>query len=112
MSKRALRRWQQHLARVRKTRVLLANRCYFTCRHIGRVADGRYYYFWYYAENDRLHQPLKKLVMSPHRAEWNRTMHIRPARIASNQLERLIKMGRDPDTLHFPNYRKPHIYYW
>jgi hypothetical protein len=43
---------------------------------------------------------------------WNKHYHIRPARVRSNQYEHLVEMGRDPDSLQWPNYRKPHIYYW
>jgi len=43
---------------------------------------------------------------------WDVEMHIRPARSRSNRLLHLIELGRDEESLHFPNYRKPHIYYW
>jgi hypothetical protein len=37
---------------------------------------------------------------------------VRPARVRSNLALRLLVRGRDPETLDWPNYRKPHIYYW
>lgn len=38
--------------------------------------------------------------------------NIRPARIRSHRLEHLIAQGCDPETIQWPDYRKPHIYYW
>lgn len=42
--------------------------------------------------------------------QWNL---IRPARVRSNRLLHLIERGReDIDSVDFPDYRKPHVYYW
>ncbi len=53
-----------------------------------------------------------KLTMSSYPKWWDVEYHTRPARIRSNGLLHLIERGVDSDVLHFPNYRKPHIYYW
>ena len=37
---------------------------------------------------------------------------VRPARIRSHRALRLVLLGRDADSLYWPDYRKPHIYYW
>jgi hypothetical protein len=37
---------------------------------------------------------------------------VRPARVRSNRALRLVLLGRDPDDPYWPDYRKPHIYYW
>jgi len=98
--KRSLRRWQQRVARAHRVRILIAYGYYRPC--------------WYRPDVYRYEQhPNKRLqIMTEPSGEWNRTMHIRPARIRSNQLERLIELGRDPDSLNFPSYRRPHVYYW
>jgi hypothetical protein len=55
---------------------------------------------------------MHKLTMSSYPKWWDVEYHTRPARIRSNGLLHLIERGVDSDVLHFPDYRKPHIYYW
>jgi len=55
---------------------------------------------------------MHKLTMGSYPKWWDVEYHTRPARIRSNRLLHLIERGVDSDVLHFPNYRKPHIYYW
>jgi len=45
-------------------------------------------------------------------SKWTKQMMIQPSRVRSHQMERDIEKGVDPDTLNWPSYRKPHIYYW
>lgn len=60
-----------------------------------------------------VHSPMSKHSMSGYPKQWDVEMHIRPARIRSNQLLKLIVNGRvGIDSVNFPDYRKPHIYYW
>lgn len=48
-----------------------------------------------------------------HPRHWDKVMHTRPARIRSNRLAHLITKGViDADDTVWPDYRKPHIYYW
>lgn len=94
--KRSLRRWQQYVARVRK-----ANLFWFSHGRYGRAAM-----------RERIHQPPRKWMMREPCGEWNRCQHLRPARVRSNQLERLIEIGRDSDSLNFPDYKRPRIWYW
>lgn len=45
-------------------------------------------------------------------AWWSRAMMIRPARASTHrELHRIVR-GADPDGTEFPDYRRPHIYYW
>jgi hypothetical protein len=44
---------------------------------------------------------------------WQYEFNIRPSRIRQNQLLRAVERGVDPDVIgRWPDYRKPHIYYW
>ncbi len=60
----------------------------------------------------RLWRPMHKLTMNGYPKWWDVAYHTRPARIRSNRLLHLIERGVDSDLLNFPDYRKPHIYYW
>lgn len=60
----------------------------------------------------RRRRDVSDLAMNEPCGEWNRCMHLRPARIRSHQLCRLVKLGRDPDQLTFPITHRPLIYYW
>lgn len=43
---------------------------------------------------------------------WIRDMMTRPARARAKQLLRLAERGGDVERDLWPDYRKPHIYYW
>jgi hypothetical protein len=43
---------------------------------------------------------------------WVREFMTRPARIRSNMMCHFVEMGRDPDSMLWPDSRKPHLYYW
>jgi hypothetical protein len=45
-------------------------------------------------------------------AWWSRAMMIRPARAQMRGELRRITRGADPEGAEFPDYRRPHIYYW
>ena len=45
-------------------------------------------------------------------AGWCYIMMIRPARARSRQELHRITRGADPEGAEFPDYRRPHIYYW
>lgn len=91
--KRSIRRHQQSVAKVRRIRIL-------RCK-------------WRWQD-----QPIEKPWRNPaymlmNEPGWHtREFNIRPSRIHSNRFEHLIEIGRDPDTIHWPDYRKPHVYYW
>lgn len=43
---------------------------------------------------------------------WDKVMHTAPSRSRSKVLERKVLKGADFDNMSWPDYRKPHIYYW
>jgi len=43
---------------------------------------------------------------------WTHEMTIQPARVRSQQLAQLVLRGADPDSFLWPDYKKPHVYYW
>jgi len=96
MNNKALRRWQQHVARVRLRRFLWNN---FTSDFVWRKP--------WRAEN-RLGQ---YLMRDPGR--WLHQYVTRPARARSNGLLHQVERGLDPDQIaDWPDYRRPHVYFW
>lgn len=96
MKKRAVRRWQQHVARVRAQRFLWNN---FTSDHVRRKP-------W---------RALNQIGAYLHRdpGSWLHIYVTRPARARSNRLLHQIERGFDPECLPgWPDYRKPHVYFW
>lgn len=90
-----MRAWNRHCARREKARK----------RHILRT-------------HYRRHSPRKpwqgyhRLCMNEP-GWWVREFVLRPARSRSRHLCQLIKIDRcDPDAAIWPDYRRPHVYYW
>jgi hypothetical protein len=87
-------------------------------RHARRLWDIEGDWIWRYQlegwnqTRNKIWWPWFKLTMRGYPKQWDVDFHIRPARIRSNQLLHLIERGVPDDLLHFPDYRKPHIYYW
>jgi hypothetical protein len=93
--KRSVRRHQQRLAKARRVRILL--------RH------GAWTPFSYW--QPKIWLPLCRLVMSEP-GWWVHERVISPARTKTHRLEREVKRGRDPDSLVWPDCKRPHDYYW
>jgi len=88
--KRSIRRFQQESARLRQLSIVIA--------HWGRIPDKA----WKRTALDLMVEP-----------GWHtHAFVVRPARIRTHRALRLVVLGRDPDSLYWPDYRKPHIYYW
>lgn len=90
--KRSVRRHQQRVAKARRVRILL--------RH------GAWTSF-----QPKIWLPLCRLVMSEP-GWWVHERVILPARTKTHRLEREVKRGRDPDSLVWPDCKRPHDYYW
>jgi hypothetical protein len=88
--KRSIRRHQQQTARLRRLRILVVR--------------------WDFIPD----KPWKSLhICLLNEPGWHtHEFVVRPARIRSNRALRLLVLGRDPDSLNWPDYRRPHIYYW
>jgi hypothetical protein len=96
VKKKALRRWQQRVARVRARRFLWES---FTSDHV-RLKPWR-----------ALNQMGAYLMRDP--GSWKHARSIVPSRIDSNRLLHLIEQGLDPDVVRrWPDYHKPYSYYW
>lgn len=93
--KKALRRYQQRCARVRVRRFLWD---YFSHPFV-RERPWR-------AEN----QLGAYLMNEP--GWWVREFVTRPARVRSNALLNRARRGADMDGTLWPDYRRPHVYYW
>jgi hypothetical protein len=97
--KRALRRHWQRVARARYVRILKAH--------------GAWRTLW---EDEWLWAPKvwrapRKLMMNEP-GFWTHETIIRPSRIRSNQLLQKVYQGLDVEGMVWPDYRKPHLYYW
>lgn len=93
---RALRRYRNRVARVRLVRTL-----------------------WEYWGLDSLAmrrpwQAINRMGSYLHREPgWHTHLNcIQPARAQSNALLHLLERGSDPERMEWPDYRKPHEYYW
>jgi hypothetical protein len=91
---RALRRHQQRMARFRRVRILI----------------GHGFFRWRSGRQQKWKE-LSRLVMNEP-GWWTHEMVIAPSRIESHRLERQIERGLEPDLFLWPDYRRPHIYYW
>lgn len=95
MKTKSLRRWQQHVARVRARRFLWDT---FTSDYV-------------HAKPWRaLNQIGAYLMRDP--GYWLHEFVTRPARARSNHLLHDIERGIDPEGIVWPDYRRPHIYFW
>jgi hypothetical protein len=93
--KRSVRRHQQRVANARRVRILL--------RHGAWAQPHRW--------EPKIWQPLCRVVMNEP-GWWVHEQVIVPARVVTRRLEREVERGRDPDSLVWPDCRKPHNYYW
>jgi hypothetical protein len=93
--KRSVRRYQQRVARARRVRILLRHGVWTSSR-------GRQPKIW---------RPLSRLVMSEP-GWWVHERVIQPARAKNRRLEWEVKRGHDPDSLIWPDCKRPHDYYW
>lgn len=93
--KRAVRRYQQRVARARRIRILV--------RHGAWTPSG-----WW---DPKIWQPLCRLVMNEP-GWWVHDRVVVPARTETRRLEGEVNRGRDPDWLLWPDCKRPHDYYW
>jgi len=93
--KRSVRRYQQRVAKARRVRILRRHGAWT------RSSDWQ----------PKIWQPLCRLVMNEP-GWWVYERVIQPARIGTHRLEGEVKRGRDPDSLIWPDYSRPHDYYW
>lgn len=114
MKKRALRRHQQWVAKLRHVRIVWRSSDWAWTGTPFRVAAephdplrpwARYW--------TRPWQQVSRCTMNGEPKEWQYEFNLRPSRSRQNRLVREIERGMDPDVLGcWPDYRKPHIYYW
>ena len=89
---RSFNRHTAVLARVRKHRILT-------------------FHWWRYFP-DKPWQDYRRLCMNEP-GWWTREFVTRPARVRSRHLCRLIELGTmNPEGIIWPDYRRPHVYYW
>lgn len=93
--KRSVRRYQQRVAKARRVRILL--------RH-GAWRPSSYW-------QPKIWQALCRQVMSE-LGWWVHERVILPARMRTHRLEWEVKRGRAPDSLIWPDCKRPHDYYW
>lgn len=104
MSKRAVRRWQQRVAKFRRIRQL-KDRGAWVPRHgfVGAL------YYW----QPKLWTPPGDLLMSESgHKHWRKAMMTQPARAKEQHALRMVVLGRDADRMYWPDHKRPFIYYW
>ena len=100
--KRALRRHQKQVAKARRIRILKrhgARKVRESCFCGGRTWKPKPW------------RPMNRLVMNEP-GWWCHERMVVPARIRSKRTEHNIERGMDPDVCYWPDYKKPHDYYW
>lgn len=112
MEKRSLRRHQQRVAHLRHVRIIWQTFPWHwegTPFHVIPEPD-EWLYRW---RRRKPWQDVPRLTMNGEPKSWQYDHNIRPSRIRQNQLLRAIERGLDPDLVRrWPDYRKPHIYFW
>lgn len=107
MEKKALRRHQQRVARLRHACIIWRSCCYHSVHGWpGRPAGWRI--------PRKPWQAVSRITMNGEPKHWQQEFNVRPSRIRQNQALRLVLRGVDADLAirRWPDYRKPHIYYW
>lgn len=97
--KRALRRHRQRVAQARRVRILKTHGAW---RKLWRDE-------WLWAPKV-WRQPCRLCMNEPN--WWTHEMIIQPARVRSSQLLQRVSRGLDAEALAWPDYRRPHLYYW
>lgn len=102
---KALRRHQQRVARLRHLHYIWRH-CVWYSHECGSRRAG-----WQLPEKPW--QLPYRATMGGEPKHWQKQFNLQPSRIRQNQLLRAIERGVDPDSVRrWPDYRKPHFYYW
>lgn len=108
MSKRALRRHQQRVARLRHVRIVWRTSPWEwngTPFHV--VPEPGW------AWPARPWRQVSRCTMNGEPKHWQYDFNIRPSRTRQSYLLRQLMRALDPEVIvNWPDYRKPHIYYW
>jgi|SRR5579863_2023505 len=102
--KRSIRRYQQRVAKFRRLRILRARGSFDPCFFTGKLTPR-------WTGPDKPWLQLNRLVMNEP-GWWRHEMAIVPARIKIHHLEHAIEGGCDPDSIVWPDCRRPYPYYW
>lgn len=110
MSKRALRRHQQRVARLRHVRIVWRS-CAWSWE--GSLFDVIPEPMGRWAWHRKPWQQVCRCTMNGEPKHWQYDFNIRPSRTRQSHLLRQALRAVDPEAIaEWPDYRKPHIYYW
>lgn len=110
MKERALRRHQQRVAKLRHARIVWRSCPWYW--------DGTLFHTipepgWRWVWHRKPWQQVCRCTMNGEPKHWQKVFNLQPSRIRQNQILRDMERGIDPDTVRrWPDYRRPHIYYW
>lgn len=110
MNKRALRRHQQWVAKLRHVRIIWASHSWPWTRT--PLNSTHEVWLWRTEHRRKPWQQVSRCTMNGEPKHWQYAFNIRPSRTCQNRLVREVERGVDPDLLMWPDYRKPHVYYW
>lgn len=110
MKKRALRRHQQWVAKLRHVRIIWASHEWHWVRTpLNSVPEP----FWWRNYRRKPWQQVSRCTMNGEPKSWQYDFNIRPSRTRQSHLLRKVKRCADfAEIAQWPDYRKPHIYYW
>lgn len=111
MKKRALRRHQQWVAKLRHVRIVWQSYPWpWQDTPLNSVIEA---WHWRPDYRRRPWQQISRYTMNGEPKAWQYDFNIRPSRTRQNQLLRKVaRCVEFSDAAQWPDYRKPHIYYW
>lgn len=113
MEKRALRRHQQWVAKLHHVRIVWRWSDWSWSGSFGVAGEPDLVRPWRTTQRPQPWQQVSRCTMNGEPTHWQYAFNIRPSRIRQNRLLRDIVRGVDPDAIvGWPDYRRPHIYYW
>lgn len=112
MKKRALRRHQQWVAKLRHVRIIWASYPWPWDRTpLNSLPEEG----WRWRPHCRRQpwQQVSRCTMNGEPKHWQKDFNIRPSRTRQNQMIRKVtRCVEFAEIAQWPDYRKPHIYYW
>jgi len=91
---RSVRRYQQRVAKARRVRILISH---------GAWASSHW--------EPKIWRQLRRMVLNEP-GWWVHQRIVVPARTETRRLEHQVKQGHEPDSVLWPDFKKPHVYYW
>jgi hypothetical protein len=119
MKKRALRRHQQWVAKLRHVHIIwnTSHTWPWVRTPLNSIEERRFWLpdqqrYWFVYRR-KPWQQVSRCTMNGEPKRWQHDFNIRPSRATQSRLLRATRRASDPDLItEWPDYRRPHIYFW